>query len=106
MKEFFLAIVISGIGIVLNGNAYAVDTDKAKSSPTGREQTQDTKEKNGVPDETQKQYLTRLKRINKDLRNKHSAFAKNYLLTKGNPAKSCSSVPTRSAMAQQAARSG
>lgn len=76
-------MVISGIGLVLIGNAFAADTDKAKSSPASREQMQDTKE-NGVPDETQKQYITRLKRINEDLRKKHSAFAKNYIITKGN----------------------
>ncbi len=84
MKGLFLSIMIFGTGLVLIGNSHAADKDPVKSSPDGEKQIQGVKKQDELPEQTQKQYIARLERINADLRNKHSAFAQNYSLTRAN----------------------
>lgn len=87
MREVFLSIVICGMGLILIGKAHAADTDAAKGSPAGEQQIQGVKEKDEPFEQIQEQYIARLKKINTDLRNKHSALVKNYSLTKGSKEK-------------------
>lgn len=87
MRGFFLNIIIAGMGILLIGNTHAADPDTVKRSLVGEQQIQDIREKDEDPDQIQKKFITDLKKINADLRNKHSAFAKNYSFTKANQEK-------------------
>ncbi|HET6515669.1 MAG TPA: hypothetical protein VFG09_10955 [Thermodesulfovibrionales bacterium] len=83
MREFFLSIIISSMGLMVIGNAHAADQDAAETPRVGEQQIGDVQKTDG-PDKTQEEYLSRLKKINAVLRNKHSAFGKNYRLTRAN----------------------
>jgi len=62
---------------VLNiSNAAAANGEKASSEQAA--ESRDNKQSNGQTDETQKQYIVRLRQLNAELRNRHIAFTQNY----------------------------
>jgi hypothetical protein len=87
MKRFLLSLVISAVGLIYIGNAYAAAADTAGTSPRSEHQRLDNGNKDEPPDHIQKEFIARLKSINADLQNKHSALAKNYRLATTNQQK-------------------
>ncbi len=84
MRELILSIMIFSMGLALIGDSQAADTDQVRSSPGSEERIKDVSKQKEPPDQSQKEYIARLRRINADLRAKHSAFARNYRVASGN----------------------
>jgi hypothetical protein len=87
MRGFFLTLIISALGLICIGSAHAATVDTAGTSPSSEQQMLDIEKKDEPPDNIQKQFIARLKSINADLQNKHSALAKNYRLATANQQK-------------------
>jgi hypothetical protein len=82
MRGFFLSLIISAVGLICIGSAHAATADTAGTSPGGKQL--EIEKKDEPPDHIQKQFIARLKSINADLQNKHSALARNYRLATTN----------------------
>jgi hypothetical protein len=87
MRGFFLTLIIAAVGLMCIGNAHAATADTVGTPPRSEQQMLDIEKKDEPPDNIQKQFIARLKSINADLQNKHSALAKNYRLATTNQQK-------------------
>jgi hypothetical protein len=81
MIRVALHAIMFGICLFVAGNAVAADITEQEDVPKGATETRDNAQQDKPPDEIQQQYITRLKRINADLLNQHTAFSKNYAVT-------------------------
>ncbi len=79
---FYYSVLIFTAGLLLLGSAGGADIAGENDASKKMTQTQSVTQPGQPTDDTQKQYIDKLVRINTELRKQHAAFARNYNITR------------------------